>query len=93
MIRQGVLEDPDVDAIFGLHISQGDAVGQASYRPRGAMASAQSFEIRIRGRQTHGAEAALVADPSLAREILGWSAQHSGLCNILQTAWSWMERR
>ena len=45
------------------------------------------------GPRRAGDPAALVADPSLAREILGWSAQHSGLCNILQTAWSWMERR
>jgi len=38
MVRQGVLQNPDVDAIFGLHISQGDRVGQMSYRPGGAMA-------------------------------------------------------
>ena len=63
MIREGVLKDPDVEAIFGLHISQGDAVGQASYRPRGAMASAQSFEIRIQGRQTHGAQPWAGVDP------------------------------
>lgn len=63
MIREGVLDDPKVDAIFGLHISQGDAVGEASYRPRGAMASAQSFEIRVRGRQTHGAQPWAGVDP------------------------------
>jgi amidohydrolase len=63
MIREGVLNDPDVDAIFGLHISQGDAVAQASYRPRGAMASAQSFEIRVQGRQTHGAQPWAGVDP------------------------------
>jgi amidohydrolase len=63
MIREGVLKDPDVDAIFGLHVSQGDAVGEASYRPRGAMASAQSFEIRVHGRQTHGAQPWAGIDP------------------------------
>jgi amidohydrolase len=63
MIREGVLKNPDVDAIFGLHISQGDVVGQASYRARGAMASAQSFEIRIQGRQTHGAQPWAGVDP------------------------------
>ncbi|MEQ8857135.1 MAG: amidohydrolase [Pseudomonadales bacterium] len=63
MVREGVLKNPDVDAIFGLHISQGDAVGQMSYRPRGAMASAQRFEIRVQGRQTHGAQPWAGVDP------------------------------
>jgi amidohydrolase len=63
MIRQGALKDPDVEAIFGLHISQGDRVGQMSYRPRGAMASAQSFEIHVQGRQTHGAQPWAGVDP------------------------------
>jgi amidohydrolase len=66
MIREGVLENPDVDAVFGLHISQGDAVGQASYRPRGAMASAQRFEIRVQGSQTHGAQPWAGVDPVVA---------------------------
>ncbi len=63
MVREGVLKNPDVDAIFGLHISQGDSVGQMSYRPRGAMASAQRFEIRVQGRQTHGAQPWAGVDP------------------------------
>jgi amidohydrolase len=63
MIQQGVLTNPDVDAIFGLHVSQGDPVGQASYRPRGAMASAERFEIRVQGRQTHGAQPWAGVDP------------------------------
>jgi amidohydrolase len=33
MIAEGALQNPDVDAIIGLHISQGDEVGRASYRP------------------------------------------------------------
>ncbi|MFW6092564.1 MAG: amidohydrolase [Pseudomonadota bacterium] len=66
MVRQGVLEDPDVDAIFGLHVSQGDAVGEVSYRPRGAMASAQRFEIEVQGRQTHGAQPWAGVDPVVA---------------------------
>ena len=55
MVREGVLRDPDVDAIFGLHISQADTVGRVGYRPRGMMASAQRFDLRVGGRQTHGA--------------------------------------
>jgi len=63
MVRQGVLQNPDVDAIFGLHISQGDRVGQMSYRPGGAMASAQRFEIHVQGSQTHGAQPWAGVDP------------------------------
>ncbi|MEQ8954268.1 MAG: amidohydrolase [Gammaproteobacteria bacterium] len=55
MIREGVLEDPDVDAIFGLHISQNLAAGEVSFRDLGMMASAQSFDLTVTGRQTHGA--------------------------------------
>ena len=45
------------------------------------------------GPRRAGDPAALVADPSLARDVLGWSAQHSDLRNILQTAWNWMQRQ
>jgi len=63
MIREHVLKNPDVEAIFGLHVSQAEAVGHASYRPRGAMASAQRFDIRVQGRQTHGAMPWAGVDP------------------------------
>jgi len=63
MVREGVLEDPPVDAIFGLHVMQSGEVGHVLYRPRGAMASADRFEIRIEGRQTHGAMPWAGVDP------------------------------
>ncbi len=66
MVAEGVLENPDVDAIFGLHVSQADLVGYANYRPGGAMASAQRFEITITGRQTHGARPWQGVDPIIA---------------------------
>ncbi len=34
----------------------------------------------------------LVADPSRARELLGWTAKHSDLDTILKTAWAWHSR-
>jgi amidohydrolase len=55
MVREGVLRDPDVEAIFGLHIAQSGVAGTAGYRSAGALASAQRFEIVVTGRQTHGA--------------------------------------
>lgn len=63
MIAEGVLTNPDVDAIFGLHIGQQGLAGSASFRARGMMASAQRFDITINGRQTHGARPWLGVDP------------------------------
>jgi len=54
MVKEGVLKNPDVDVIFGLHISAGTHVGNINYRPGGALASVNSFEITLHGKQTHG---------------------------------------
>lgn len=63
MIREGVLRAPDVEAIFGLHVGQQGPAGSATWRARGAMASAQRFDIVITGRQTHGARPWEGVDP------------------------------
>jgi amidohydrolase len=54
MIKENVLDNPKVDAIFGLHVFPFPA-GSISYRPGPLMASADNFTIRVKGRQTHGA--------------------------------------
>ena len=54
MIRQGVLENPKPDAIFGLHVFP-FPTGRIAYRPEGIMASSDNLRIVVRGRQTHGA--------------------------------------
>jgi amidohydrolase len=54
MVEQGVLENPKVDAIFGLHVFPFD-VGKVTYRAGGVMASSDTWRVVIRGRQTHGA--------------------------------------
>jgi amidohydrolase len=54
MVKENVLDNPKVDAIFGLHVFPGPA-GQISYRPGPMMASADAFTVKIRGKQTHGA--------------------------------------
>lgn len=54
MIKEGVLKNPNVDVIFGLHIWAGVHIGNINYTPGGAMASANAFEITIYGKQTHG---------------------------------------
>ena len=54
MIEEGALDNPKPEAIFGLHVFPYPA-GDIRYRPGGAMASSDRFQIVVRGRQTHGA--------------------------------------
>jgi amidohydrolase len=63
MVKEGVLTNPDVDVIFGLHISSGTHVGQINYKPEGTMASSNKFEITIHGKQTHGSRPWAGIDP------------------------------
>ena len=55
MVKEGVLENPKVDVIFGLHINSQTEVGKISYRPGGTMASANDMKITVKGRSAHGA--------------------------------------
>jgi amidohydrolase len=54
MVKEGVLENPHVDAIFGLHVMP-MAPGTLWYRAGGLMASSDRLKIVVHGRQTHGA--------------------------------------
>jgi amidohydrolase len=53
MIRDGALDEPKVDAIFGLHVWPGPA-GSITYRAGPSMAASNTFRITVLGRQTHG---------------------------------------
>jgi amidohydrolase len=55
MIKQGVLDNPKPDVIFGLHVFAGIETGRIAYRPGPAMASSDRIRIMVSGRQTHGA--------------------------------------
>jgi amidohydrolase len=54
MVKEGVLQNPKVDAIFGLHVFGNVPTGQVTYRSGPFMAASDSFEITVKGRQTHG---------------------------------------
>ena len=54
MVKEGVLENPKVDAIFGLHVAPYPASG-LYYRAGGLFAGVNNFTIVVKGRQTHGA--------------------------------------
>ncbi len=63
MVKEGVLQNPTVDAIFGLHINSQTPVGTITYRPGGTMAAVNDMKITITGRQAHGAYPWSSVDP------------------------------
>lgn len=65
MVKEGVLQNPKVDAIFGLHINSATPVGTIRYKSGGSMAAAQRFVIQVKGKQTHGSQPWAGVDPIL----------------------------
>ena len=73
MVEEGVLNNPDVDAIFGLHISANTDIGKVRYRHGGIMAAVDPFKIVVKGKQAHGAYPWKSVDPvtTSAQIIMG----------------------
>ncbi|MEO8100989.1 MAG: amidohydrolase [Betaproteobacteria bacterium] len=63
MIEQGCMQNPQVDAVFGLHITSKLHTNHIGYRSGPLMASADQFRIFVRGEQTHGAQPWSGVDP------------------------------
>jgi amidohydrolase len=63
MVKEGVLDNPKVDVMFGLHINSQTPIGQIKYRENGIMAASDWFTIKIKGKQTHGASPWSGVDP------------------------------
>jgi amidohydrolase len=63
MIKEGVMDNPKVDAIFGIHINSLIEVGKISYKSGAFMASSDWFTIKIKGKQTHGSTPWTGIDP------------------------------
>jgi len=76
MVKEGVMENPKVDVIFGLHINSQTEVGKITYRPGGNMAAVNDMKITVKGKQAHGAYPWSSIDPIVV------SAQ---IINSLQT--------
>ena len=84
MIKQGVMENPKPDVVFGLHIGSQVETGQLAYRPGPVMAAADILRITVRGRQTHGAAPWRGVDPIVvaAQIVLGLQTIVSRQVNI-----------
>ena len=54
MVKEGAMENPHVDAIFGLHIAAQTEVGKINYRPGGFYAGVNDMKITIKGKSAHG---------------------------------------
>lgn len=63
MVKEGVLENPKPEVIFGLHISSQTPLGKITYRSGGLMASVNDMKITVKGRQAHGAAPWSSIDP------------------------------
>jgi amidohydrolase len=63
LIEEGVLENPQVDAVFGLHLWNGLAVGKVGVDAGSIMASVDRFDVVIRGVGSHGAYPHAGVDP------------------------------
>ena len=84
MVKEGVLENPKVDAIFGLHMIPFFPVGTIGYRPGAILASGDSFSLKVTGRQTHGGFPWNGVDPivSTSQIIMGLQTIVSRQLNI-----------
>lgn len=63
MIKQGVLDHPKVEVIFGLHIKSEIEAGTIEYKEGGTMAAVNGFKIVVQGKSAHGAYPWLSVDP------------------------------
>jgi amidohydrolase len=63
MVKEGVLDNPKVDVVFGLHIRSISPLGQIEYKALGFMAASDWFTIKVYGKQSHGSAPWMGVDP------------------------------
>ena len=78
MVKEGVMDNPKVDVIFGLHIESAVPAGDIQYKSGACMASSDWFNIKVKGKSSHGSQPWLAVDPiSISAQII------EGLQNIV----------
>lgn len=63
MVKEGCMDNPKVDAVFGMHIESDIEVGNFEYKSGAFMASSDWFTINIKGKQSHGSQPWKGVDP------------------------------
>jgi amidohydrolase len=78
MVKEGVMDNPKVDVVFGMHIESWIPAGDLQYKSGSFMASADLFTIKVKGKSSHGSQPWLGVDPiSVSAQII------EGLQNIV----------
>lgn len=71
MIKEGVMDNPKLDVIFGIHINSQTEIGKIRYKSGAVMAASDNFTIRVKGKQTHGSQPWSGVDPiTVAGQII-----------------------
>ena len=71
MVKEGVMDNPKVDVVFGMHIESWIPAGDIQYKPGAFMASSDWFSIKVKGKSSHGAQPWLSVDPiTVAAQII-----------------------
>jgi amidohydrolase len=76
MIKEGALDNPRPQAIFGLHTEPNVQAGQIGYHSGPAMASSDTFTIIIRGKGAHGAQPQMGVDAVVVAAECVLALQH-----------------
>jgi len=76
MIKEGALDDPKVEAVFGIHISSQTPVGTIKYKSGAFMASSDWFTIKVNGKGSHGSQPWAGVDPIAASAQIIEGLQH-----------------
>lgn len=78
MVKEGVMDNPKVDVVFGMHIESWIPAGDIQYKSGAFMASADQFVINVKGKSSHGSQPWLGVDPiAVSAQII------EGLQNIV----------
>lgn len=70
MIKEGVMKNPDIDVMFGLHINAQTTTGQIRYKSGGTMAAADRWVMKVNGKQSHGSKPWTGVDPILTSAMI-----------------------
>lgn len=63
MVKEGAMDNPKVDVVFGMHIESWIPAGDIQYKPGAFMASADQFTVKVKGKSSHGSQPWLGVDP------------------------------
>ena len=85
MIKEGALDNPKPEAMFGLHVTRARAApARSATAPAQRMAGSDTFRITVKGRQTHGARPWDGVDPIViaSQIVLGLQTIQSRQVNV-----------